>query len=224
MKKNKYLKYRYKKIDDICENWGLKKINNLMAEYTLPDDLLLQFKQSLKIYISRALSFDYVENDNLFIKKVNSKRNNRTNITPNGAVVPKREYNLEYNLFIKTWCKLIKELTSKKPSMLKYFRMTPNVRIKFSKEFKDNIKRDLNTSLPHSDAWVEGPWGMNCYIPMLGDTKNNTLLYYMPNNEFHDNFLSKSKTYKEMHWVLSYYNEIKFVPKKQKVYIRKIQE
>jgi murein DD-endopeptidase MepM/ murein hydrolase activator NlpD len=35
------------------------------------------------------------------------------------------------------------------------------------------IGRGLNTALPHSDAWVEGPWGMNCYFPLFGDVKKN---------------------------------------------------
>ena len=33
-------------------------------------------------------------------------------------------------------------------------------------------KRVLNTSLPHSDAWSDGPWGMNCFIPLFGDYKS----------------------------------------------------
>lgn len=172
MKKNKYLKYRADKINNMCQSWNLKKINLLMAEHKIESTFLEKFKLSLKLYISRALEFENVNSDDLFIKLVDSKRNNRKNITPNGAVVPKKEYNLEYNLFIKSWCELIKYMTKKNPTLLKYFRMTPNVRIKFSKEYKDNIKRDLNTSHPHSDAWVEGPWGMNCYIPMLGDRKS----------------------------------------------------
>ena len=58
-------------------------------------------------------------------------------------------------------------MIGKKPSLLRYFRMTPNIRIKFGKDLKDNLKRNLNTSHPHSDAWVEGPWGMNCFFQFL---------------------------------------------------------
>ena len=35
----------------------------------------------------------------IMLKRINLNRNNRTNVTPNGAVVPKREYALEYNLY-----------------------------------------------------------------------------------------------------------------------------
>ena len=40
------------------------------------------------------------EDDKIFIKNINKVRNNRANVTPNGAVVPKREYNLEYKSII----------------------------------------------------------------------------------------------------------------------------
>ena len=85
-------------------------------------------------------------------------RKNRTNITPNGAVVPKREFHLEYNLVLRSWVALIKQITSNNTKLLKLFRVTPNIRIKFGKELIDNKRRGLSTSNPHSDAWVEGPW------------------------------------------------------------------
>ena len=56
--------------------------------------------------------------------------------------------------------------------------MTPNIRVKFGSELKDNINRGLNTSHPHSDAWVEGPWGMNCFFPIIGDYKRNNLISF----------------------------------------------
>ena len=70
--------------------------------------------------------------------------------------------------------------------LLKLFRITPNIRIKFGKELKDNLNRKLSTSYPHSDAWLEGPWGMNCFIPLFGDTKKNNLRYHVPKSKFSD--------------------------------------
>jgi len=107
----------------------------------------------------------------------------------------------------------------KKPLLLSRFRTTPNIRIKFGKEIDANKKRELNTSLPHSDAWVEGPWGMNCFVPIVGDLKKNNLLYYSP-NKFREVFLKASKTYKEMQWVLKYYKPMhNLVPQPGNIYI-----
>ena len=45
----------------------------------------------------------------------------------------------------------------KKREHTKLVRVTPNIRIKYGRELSDNENRGLNTQLPHSDAWVEGP-------------------------------------------------------------------
>ena len=71
-------------------------------------------------------------------------------------------------------------MIKKDKKLLSIFRITPNIRVKYGKELEDNIGRPLNTAVPHSDAWLEGPWGLNCYFPILGDCENNTLVYYQP--------------------------------------------
>ena len=97
------------------------------------------------------------------------------------------------------------------------FRFTPNVRIKYAKELEDNVGRALSTSYAHSDAWVEGPWGYNCYFPLLGDSKNNNLLFYEPiKKEFDEKMMQASPSYESMQWVLKHYKKINFVPKQGK--------
>ena len=61
-------------------------------------------------------------------------------------------------MVLRSWCELVSRMSRNNPKLLKLFRITPNIRIKFGKELKDNKKRELSTSYPHSDAWVEGPW------------------------------------------------------------------
>ncbi len=210
--------YRKNRIKKIVNNWNFKKIHPLMAEYKLSKSSLKNFKNSIKNYISKALNIEFEDNDDLFIKKVDQSRNNLTNITPNGGVVPKREFHLEYNIVLREWTKVVKMFSCRDPKLLKRFRTTPNIRIKFGKELSANKKRDLNTSLPHSDAWVEGPWGMNCFFPILGDYINNNLIYYEP-IKFDENFLSTAATYTEMQWVMKNYKKLNFTPKLGRVYI-----
>ena len=222
---NKYinfmsLKYRHKRIDQITSSWKLKKIHPLITSYKIPKKMFNDFKINLKLYISKALDIEFNENDKIFIKNIDIARKNRTNITPNGAVVPKREFHLEYNLVLRSWCDLVRKIVLKKPNLLSLFRITPNIRIKYGKELSDNLKRPLSTSYPHSDAWVEGPWGMNCYIPFFGDTKKNNMLYYEPISKFDESFLKTSPTYTDMQWVTKYYKPIKKLnPKPGFVYI-----
>ena len=210
------LKIRTDRINLITKKWKLKKLHPLITSYKMDEDFFEEFKFNLKLYISKALKIKFENNDKLFIQNINKARNNRKNITPNGAVVPKREYHLEYNLVLRSWCELIKRITKNDPKLLKLFRITPNIRIKYGTELKDNLNRGLSTSLPHSDAWVEGPWGMNCFIPFIGDIKNNNLKFYEPKkNKFDSKFMSISSTYKKMQWVMNSYKPIKnFYPKK----------
>ena len=214
------LEYRYQRINKISTAWNLNKVHPLITSYKIPKDFFESFKANIKFYISKALKVKFNEDDKIFIKNINKVRNNRANVTPNGAVVPKREYNLEYNLVLRSWCELIRQMTINNPKLLKLFRITPNIRIKFGRELAENKKRGLSTSHPHSDAWVEGPWGMNCFIPFFGDTKKNNLIYYEPKSSFSENFLKMSPTYTKMQWVTKYYKTIKKLnPKPGFVYI-----
>jgi len=199
--------YRVKRFKDIKDTWDLKTIHDLMVYYTPKHNELENLKFSIMLYISKAMYFDFTFDEVEFIKSLDENRDVRDNVTPNGGVVPKKEYQLEYNMVLRSWSKIVKNMISNKPSLLKKFRMTPNIRIKFGKEIEENLDRPLTTSWPHSDAWVEGPWGMNCYTPLLGDVKNNNLVFWKPKdtNNFNDDALNTASTYEEMQWTLDEY-------------------
>ena len=187
----------------------MDSIRPLFSRIRLKADRFLELKQATMLYISRALDFPFTTDENEFIQLVNLSRSNRKNITPNGGIVPKKEYILEYNLFISIWCKTASDLIQPAPALLRRFRLTPNIRIKFGTELGENVGRSLSTSLPHSDAWVEGPWGLNCHLPIAGDTRNNYLNFYKLKNtsNFRDDFLALNASYAEMQWVTEYYEE-----------------
>lgn len=198
--------------------WNCKIEHGLIASYYLEKNIFNNLKIAVKNYIAKAMNISYINDDKDFIDSMNSSRNLK-NITPNGAVVPKREFMLEYNIFLREWKNIMKKIVSPKPEMLNRFRLTPNIRIKFQEEIKENINRELNTALPHSDGWLEGPWGMNCFVPLFGDTENNTLKYYEPHPvEFKEDFVQINPSYKDMQWVMDYYSSIKFIPQRSKVY------
>lgn len=203
------LKIRHSRINLLTKKWKLQKTHPLIARYKIENKFFDEFKFNIKNYISKALKIKFDKNDNIFINNIDKARKNRINITPNGAVVPKKEFNLEYNLVLRSWCSLVTQMSKGDPKLLKLFRITPNIRIKFGKELNDNKKRELSTSHPHSDAWVEGPWGMNCFIPFFGDVKNNNLKFYEPLGLFNESFMKISPSYKKMQWVMEYYREIK---------------
>ena len=210
------LQYRKERMTQMANTWQMEKVRDLFIRKKVPDHLYNDLKQSIGIYIARALHFEYTENESEFILRLDSHRKDRVNVTPNGGVVPKKEYALEYNAFIRSWCNLVKDLIKNDPRYLKKFRLTPNICIKYSQELEDNIGRGLDTALPHSDAWVEGPWGMNCHMPIFGDTDHNYLHFYKLKNEseFNDNFLETSAEYTDMQWTVDYYEDDDLVPEK----------
>jgi len=214
--------YRVERFNNMKNSWGLDSLHDLMLYYNPTNEELSSLKFSVMLYISKAFYFDFTTDEELFIQRLDESRKNRDNVTPNGGVVPKKEYQLEYNMVLRSWSRLVKNMISNKPSLLKKFRMTPNIRIKFGTELEENLDRPLTTSWPHSDAWVEGPWGMNCYVPLLGDVKNNNLIFWKPKDidNFNDDVLNTASTYEEMQWALDDYVLSKDLnPIKEKVHI-----
>ena len=209
------LAYRKQRIDTLANEWRMSKCGDLYVSWEPAARSWVTLKNAIKAYVSRALHFEYTDDDVRFMAFVDRRRDDRANVTPNGAVVPKCEYALEYNLFLKSWCDVVKEMIGPNPGMLKRFRLTPNIRIKFGTELEDNVGRGLDTAIPHSDAWVEGPWGMNCHVPVIGDTDRNYLKFYklIDDQAFQDEFLELSAEYTDMQWVLSHYSEDDIVPK-----------
>ena len=210
------LQYRKDRMTTMANQWSASKVNDLFIHKKIPDALYDELRRSIGMYIAKALHFDYSEDEDVFIQRLNDNRHDRTNVTPNGGVVPKKEYALEYNMFIRSWCNIVKEFIKDDPSYLKKFRLTPNIRIKYAEELEDNVGRGLDTAWPHSDAWVEGPWGMNCHLPIFGDTKNNYLHFYKLKDEsaFEDFFLDTSEVYTNMQWVVDFYKDDTLVPER----------
>ena len=207
MQNSSSYEYRLERFRRVKDSWGLELVHALFAKYHMPKHNLKDLRDAVSLYIARALQFPHTYDEDQLIQRINANRDNRTNITPNGGVVPKCEYQLEYNMVLRAWTQLVRGMIKDDVSLLRKFRLTPNIRIKFAKELEDNMNRGLNTSHPHSDAWVEGGWGMNCFVPIFGDCVGNTLEYYVLKDEstFSDSFLEMAETYTEMQWVLDYY-------------------
>lgn len=83
------LNYRIKRLDQMCRVWNLKRSHDLMAYYDVDKKIFKDFKDKVKLYISKALKIDFCQNDKIFLKSINLARKNRINITPNGGAAPK---------------------------------------------------------------------------------------------------------------------------------------
>ena len=191
----------------VSSEWEGQLCHQLMAQFKISDGEFSLLWASLALYLSRALHLDRVPTSDGEISSLSLDNVDLSNVTPNGAVVPKREYQVEFNAVLGCWSSICRQMITLNPGLLSRFRLTPNIRIKFGQELEKNVNRPLNTSIPHSDVWVEGPWGMNCFLPVMGDCKGNTLLYY-DTDEFSEEYLLNSETYTSMQWVLNHYSAI----------------
>lgn len=197
-----------------------KRLHDLMIAIPINEDVLTSLRNSAMIYIARAMNISLTSLDEKsFIESIYKNRNNLKNITPNGAVVPKKEFIIEYNLFLNFWFQAVSPLVKLSSGLISRIRLTPNLRIKFGDEIKENLNRPLNTSLPHSDAWLEGPYSYNCHVPLFGDHNGNFLKFYQPREkkEFREDFLSNAKTYNEMQWVMDFYKDCDAKPNINKI-------
>ena len=109
------LQYRKDRMTQMANNWQMEKVRDLFIRKQVPQKLYSDLCQSIGIYIARALHFEYTPDEAEFIKRLDASRQDRLNVTPNGGVVPKKEFALEYNFFIRSWCNLVANLIEDKP-------------------------------------------------------------------------------------------------------------
>ena len=212
---------REARMDSLCSSWGLDRLHDLMGRYNPSKKELTELRFAVMLYISKAFYFDFTQDEEEFLRRLNDSKNVNDNVTPNGAIVPKKEYQLELNMVLRAWTRILKGMVKDK-SLINAYNICPNIRIKFSEEVEENKDRTLNTAWPHSDAWLAGPWGINCHTPLFGDIDNNNLKFWKPidKNKFTDEWIKTSKTYEEMQWVLDYYiADDSMLPKKGHVHL-----
>lgn len=207
-------------MDALCSNASFESIRPLIVRKKCSDEVWAKFSASCLAYLGWSIG-----QPALAARDIQSLREDttpKTNLTPNGGVSPKKENAIVYNLFLSAWCDVIREAIKGVEETSAGFRLTPNLRLKFGVEDTRNVSRGLNTGIAHSDAWVEGPWGLNCHIPIAGDVLNNFLQFYKLKDptEFSDDFVQLSPTYTEMDWVLDFYEiDTDFVAEPGYVYL-----
>jgi len=131
------------------------------------------------------------------------------NITPNGAIKPKKEIIKEFNVFHKSVVNLFKKIGIYKNI---YKAMNVSIRIKKGLENHAIKKRPYATSKIHSDSWSGMALDSVAIIMLIGDISNNTVNCYEP-IDFKVNILKKMEKYD---LGKKYYKKIKHIAKIKK--------
>lgn len=196
------LEYRVSRIESLQKQLEGVRVHKLMFAIRLPPFYLARFKLSVLNYVAAALKIPAVDEVNL-MEFVNNGNFSRDNVTPNGGIVPKNEYQIEYNLVLKYWGEIF-DYFNKTNEIFSRVRIFPSIRLKEGSCDEENVVRPFRTELPHSDSWVDGYWGLNIHMPIFGDLKGNRLEYFYLKDEtsFSNKMLGYAKSFEEMQWVL----------------------
>lgn len=143
-----------------------------------------------KIYVKKNLEisgFKINKIGNNFLKKYETKISKILTISKNGAIYPKDETQLIYNLIVDYVFKSIK-------SILPYIDKINFPTIRFKTKTKSlNL---FSTNKLHSDAWSSGSKSDAVIsLPILGDIKNNSVDFYK-SNKVKKTFFKEQKNYK----------------------------
>ena len=144
--------------------------------------------KSLKIYYKKE--FKYKKN---FLKVYKKEIFSLPNITPNGALQPKKEIIKEINKFHISIVKLTKKIGIYKNI---YRAMHAVIRIRVEKDNKKISKRSYSASKLHTDAWSGFTMDAIAMIMLFGDIKKNYVEFYIPTT-FKENILRKLKDYNQ---------------------------
>jgi len=208
------LKIRKYYLKQLSQRFKGKKINDLMYEIKIPDNLFYNIKSSTINYVSRCFNDNEIlikEND--LIKKILSKSSKLSNLTPNGLMVPKNENSLEFNCLLKNYVQILKYFNFE--SLIENFHFPPNIRLKLPNVRKKNMLRKHPTELMHSDTWTgANPNWCAVHLFILGDIARNNIRYAEPPNNFEEKWLMPLKNSKLGKDISNKFKPIKYSPKK----------
>ena len=72
------LEYRKQRMTDLAQAWQATKVNDLFIQRKVPDDIFNNLKRSIGVYIAKALHFEYTPNEAIFIRRLESRRHDRS--------------------------------------------------------------------------------------------------------------------------------------------------
>lgn len=151
-----------------------------------------------------------IKNPNDFINEIENNYFSYTNITPNGSLAPKSEFQSQYNQLISSYNNLLISLKLDQFILKHHFPI--HVRIKKSLSNKSSKIRPHATELIHSDAWAgESSNAINLHIPMWGDIEHNHMKFFMPPNSFRTDWLNHLENYSLGSSIADLYSPVDFV-------------
>lgn len=198
LNKSIYLKNK----DRLLFKFDMKKCKKEIEE--IKKNVIKVIFKSLNVYYKKK--FIYKKN---FLNFYKEQIFSLPNITPNGALQPKKEIVNEINKFHLSFVKLIKKIGIYK-NINK--AMHAVIRIRVEKDNNKLSKRSYSASKLHTDAWSGFTLDAIAMIMLFGDIDKNYVEFYMPTN-FKKNILKKLKDYNQGKKL---FKKVKYLAKSEK--------
>jgi hypothetical protein len=206
---------RKKNFKILLNNINCIKINDLMLEVIVPKNLIDNITYASRNYLSKCIQIKnntFLKEDEI-IKFFQKKNSSIKNITPNGMIVPKNEFTLEFNTIVKAYVDIINYCNI--TNFIKNFHFPPNLRIKYPKIKKSHMRRKHPTEMLHADTWTGANhnW-IASHIFLLGDVKNNNIQYVEPQKNFREEWLEPLENSEQGIEIAKNFKKINYIPKK----------
>lgn len=193
------LEYRRSRFHNLVRRFdpGLRTLADpLISQVKIDDTLFCNLKTAIALYVSRCLpDGPYVVEENKLLDEFIKNRDKVRNCTPNGMMVPKKEVSLEFNLVVRAFADVIESLNF--TDLVASWHVPLNVRYKDGHIVKGNLERAYPTEDIHSDSWAgESADSVTTMIPIFGDTERNRVDYYVPPDDFQEEWLGPQSSYR----------------------------
>lgn len=167
----------------------------LVTEIDLGDSHFASMKEAVRRYLCACLECDpETTSEQTLNEDLNSRLHDIPNRTPNGALVPKQEFQSEYNAIHRAVADWMRALNI--APLMRSVRCPIVIRAVDGKPNPASDQRPYAASKMHVDLWAgDPPDSVSIIIPMLGDLKNTTIEWYRPPEGFEEKYLRVMENY-----------------------------
>lgn len=186
----------------------------LIAAHRLRPEPFARLRLAAALYIAsclpdaRRVTTELLADEEQLLAEVERQRPEIRNLTPNGMVVPKRELNLEYNIFVSAFAGVIATLGV--DDFIDAWIHPPNLRVKEGAPTEDKLARPFASERWHTEAWIEMNTSrpVTVMIPLLGDTERNRVRFRAPGADFDETWLRPRASYEDGQAIAARYRDV----------------
>lgn len=194
---------RAARLHRIVENSDMTITKNfpLLVEVLLDEGLFVSLASAMRQYLRASLSAAVTRKKNHFfdddiLVAYYQEICSLTNITPNGAVMPKREVTLEFNLAHRCIAGIFKSFGI--DCHVASIHLPAGIRLVDGKKDATKDSRPYSSTKLHTDFWSGDPLrSIVIFIPVLGDVASTTLEFFEPAERGMKNLMRTLSDYDE---------------------------